>query len=394
MARHEVFVLQIGSEWPRAVPSLSLSPGQMVIGAGRVVRIHPLREGRKYAPKLVHPPFEMTVSTSSDADVVGIHSLGSDIIVAQFDGTVRKFARGRCTAHYAHARGLTSLSGHGERFLTVSGGSASSGIGAWRSTSSSSSTPSPSPPTPASASLWHANSPWIPPGSISLPSRAWSASLNEHGAFFGLRGGIHWHDASLSPRAILRPIQGNNDAASRSAAYGMAVTPNTLLSAWHDGVVRLHDLRTEKQVMALHDPWADSALYSACFVGAHGVAAGGAEHGIVNIWDIRTRDGWSIFSPHGRGSPVYDIKGDGSRVWGVTDRRAFVLAFDDEGASVNGISRIPRESRSTKDVPKGWKPRGGKAWTVHYGEHAQRESVMGYRHGDGGMRLFESRAPS
>ncbi|BEI85407.1 hypothetical protein CcaverHIS002_0508080 [Cutaneotrichosporon cavernicola] len=310
--------------------------------------------------------------SGSAADIVGIHALPTpnSYIVAHFDGTIQRVELGygtRSTAHYMHPKGGTSspaniraLAGCGDSFLAASEGC---------------------------ARLFKARAPWISPSEINLGTgvRAWSAALTESTAYLGVGGG-YWDIGKLRG-----PERG-------SAAY--AVVPgHQVLSAWYDGAARLHDPRAGAvPVLELSDPWSDVALYSAAFVGEYGVAGGGAQHGTVSVWDVRNPGGgWSVFSPAGRGSPVYALAGDGGRVWGVTERRAFVLAFDGSGDVEGGI--VTHDGRGarpgTKDVPTGYGRRGGKfKWTVHYGDHAAREVSMGYRHGDRGMSLFETEVPA
>jgi hypothetical protein len=156
--------------------------------------------------------------------------------------------------------------------------------------------------------------------------------------------------------------------------------------------------------MHLSDPWSDAALFSAAFVGPHGVVAGGAEHGVVHVWDVRFAGrtlaspadeldadaaGWSVFSPHGRGSPVYALAGDGARVWGATERRAFVLAFDDGelGPAVGGHQG---DAGGAQRGRRGSPVKHDRGWNTNCAAEA-RQKVMGYRHGEGGMTLFESR---
>lgn len=241
--------------------------------------------------------------------------------------------------------------------------------------------------------LYKANSPWISPSSMVIDERPWSALLTEK-AYIGLNGGIQvarLTSSGLVPESMLHGMMPGH-----SAAYGLAEGDGgELLSAWYDGVARVHDPRSGPDpVLELSDPWSDSALYSCAYVGSHGIAAGGAQHGIVSVWDARyPKGGWSVFSPGGKGSPVYQLAGDGGKLWGVTERRAFVLAFDGSGEVVEGIVRVgARVASREKEVPKGFGRRGRKlAWTVHYGEHAEREVSMGYCHGGRGMNLFETR---
>jgi WD40 repeat protein len=334
---------------------------------------------RSAAPARTYP---LGSGSGSAADVVGVHALPAPntYIVAHFDGTLQRVELDRTaksTAHYMHPRGGTSspsniraLAGHEDSFLA-----ASEGV----------------------ARLYRSRAPWVPPTEIDLGAgvRAWSAALTESTAFVGVSGGIGTYALHSSGPVRVRNLQGPEKG---SAAYAVAPGPQ-ILSAWYDGAARLHDPRTgSAPVLELSDPWSDVAFYSAAFVGEYGVAAGGAQHGTVSVWDVRNPGGgWSVFSPAGRGSPVYALAGDGGRVWGVTERRAFVLAFDGSGDVEGGI--VTHDGRGarpgTKDVPTGYGRRGGKfRWTVHYGDHAAREVSMGYRHGDRGMSLFETEVPA
>lgn len=417
LTRHDLYAIQIGPTWrDRAIPAMQLTPDRLILGVGTSLVVHPLlHPGRRFAGKTVGGAKEYRISTGgSEADVVGVHELpGGSVAVAQFDGTLQRLelspAKGdhtmKSTAHYVHPKGsnIHVLAGCGDMLLTASSG------GSRASSPSSMTLPGNARPA-GTVRLWRASSPWLPPTQLQLPTpRAWSALLTDSRAFLGLNGGIHVH--ALAPSGMQRTAVLHGVQPQHSAAYGLVQPPfkssvgssdHTLLSAWHDGVARLHDLRTgSAPVLELSDPWSDAGLYSCAFVGAHGVAAGGAQHGQVSVWDVRSprSSGWSLFSPGGRGSPVYALAGEGGRVWGVTEKRAFVLAFDGSGDVPGGLAtpaaRAPPPVKGAKDVPSGWKRRGGRMnWTVHFGEHAAKEVTMGYRHGDRGMALFESRVPA
>ncbi|BEJ16258.1 hypothetical protein CspHIS471_0508630 [Cutaneotrichosporon sp. HIS471] len=391
LATHKLHALQIGSEWRAPViPALCLRSGDdpaLVLGVGTQLLVHSLPARRMYAPRSATPARTYPLGSDSGwsgsaADIVGIHALPTpnSYIVAHFDGTIQRVELGygaQSTAHYMHPKGGTSspaniraLAGCGDSFLAASEGC---------------------------ARLFKARAPWISPSEINLGTgvRAWSAAMTESTAYVGVGGGIGTYALSSSGPTKIGELRGPKRG---SAAY--AVVPgHQVLSAWYDGAARLHDPRAGAvPVLELSDPWSDVALYSAAFVGEYGVAGGGAQHGTVSVWDVRNPGGgWSVFSPAGRGSPVYALAGDGGRVWGVTERRAFVLAFDGSGDVEGGI--VTHDGRGarpgTKDVPTGYGRRGGKfKWTVHYGDHAAREVSMGYRHGDRGMSLFETEVPA
>lgn len=462
LKNHEMHVVQIGQTWNRrCLPVLSLDSERLIIGAGGDILVHPLvapsgsayspstspqfpplsalptspsgrrrsMNGRKdrttYAPKAVGPAHVYPLSNRSDSDIVGIHALPSgEIIAAQFDGTLQRLSLSgqlRSTAHYSHPKEhIYALSGHNDHFLALS-----YGVG----------------------SLYNARSPWLPPVEFDFEERPWSGLLTTDRAFVGIRGEVAIH--ALRPDGIehVQSLRADGSAsvseddgvividsldaldsalgrtARRSTPYSISTSendPNLVLSAWHDGFARLHDLRTGSCEMELSDPWQDAPLYCASFLGENSVATGGSQHGIVSVFDVRTAKGYSVFTPEGKGSPVYALEAEGGRVWGVSEKRAFVCAWDGSGDVRGGLRahddlEVWREDgygygghgggrgygrgrgrgrgRDGKDIPTGYRRRGGKwGWTVGYGEHAK-ESCMGYRHEDNGTTLFETRVP-
>lgn len=156
-----------------------------------------------------------------------------------------------------------------------------------------------------------------------------------------------------------------------------------LISGWFDGFVRIYDLRSSKRtvsrasldegttphlapVLSLSDPWSLEPLYAVSAGGSSGshIAAGSARHSVISFWDVRSpttsssssqpannsyhgwnnasdsmprndssaksgvvASGWSVHGPGNDSSPVYDVIMESSRVWGVTQSRAFVYDF-------------------------------------------------------------------
>lgn len=282
----------------------------------------------------------------------------------------------------------------------------------------------------------------------------------------------HHHGQNDKP---IRTLTGP-DPPSRSSAYDIKLPPpnsghhpSLLLSAWYDSHLRLHDLRTptSEAVVEFSDPWSwadGSAMYSCAWVGENGIAGGGARHGTVCLFDIRkstlkvgaqrvqrdrktrTRSdnnhakagggvggggdgggrggrGWSIFSPGGKGSPVYQLRGEGGRLWGVTEKRAFVLSFDGSGDIPGGIMSneimvdLQREGQREKDRTaaaattrsgvRGWRgngngngnARGGTSnsgWTASKRSNGDDDDIIpalrstGYEHSYKSVDLFES----
>jgi hypothetical protein len=143
-------------------------------------------------------------------------------------------------------------------------------------------------------------------------------------------------------------------------------------------------------------------MYSSTWYGEYGIAGGGARHGTVCLFDIRyPKKGWSVFSPGGKGSPVYSLKGEGGKIWGVTEKRAFVLAFDGSGDQDQGILsdelmtgvRRDREVKSrsarSREAPTNWKGRGGRRVATTTREEEDDGSGRGYEHSQRRVELFD-----
>lgn len=399
---------------------MKLTPDNLILGVGGRLHIHslsvPKREG--VMTKLVERERIWNVSKRSDGsrgDIVGLAPLGDgQVIVAQFDGTIQRLDLNRpgpggmlkSTAHYSpgHYQGkkdaLHTLAYDADTFMTT--------------------TSSQSP----MAHIYSARSPWTPPTSLSLPTgepRAWASLVSTTSKYLtptvmlGLSSSIRLFDLPLSSSSVgaSRRLTGP-DLPARSSAYDIHLPPphsvhhpSTVLSAWYDSHLRLHDLRSPSSspVTEFSDPWiwADgSAMYSSTWFGEYGIAGGGARHGTVCLFDIRyPKKGWSVFSPGGKGSPVYSLRGEGGKIWGVTEKRAFVLAFDGSGDLDQGILsddlmagvRRDREmkSRATRgrELPNNWKGRGGRRVATTSREEEDDGSGRGYEHSQRKVELFD-----
>ncbi|KAK8869998.1 hypothetical protein IAR55_000568 [Kwoniella newhampshirensis] len=417
LSRHRWHALQIGPTWLQPViPTLLLTPDHLILGVGGKILAHPLYPPRSvtshvhvHGGKVVGRAREYPISprgVGSRADIVGVvplHDGQDSLAVAQFDGTLQRMvltpsgpSLPRVTARYPHPKeSIHNLSGseRGEMIMTTTSG--------------------------GSVQLFDTRSPWSEPSSITLSTnRAWSSLLTtshpslDPVAMIGVQGSIEFHN--VLPSGISSPISRKilgPDLPLASSPYDIQLPsyessqlhPSTLLSAWYDSHLRLHDLRTSSTspVSTFVDPytWADgSAFYSTCFVGEHHIAGGGARHGTVAFFDTRSpKIGWSCFSPGGKGSPVYKLRGEGGKVWGVTEKRAFVLAFDGSGDETDGLvleearmKSVIRDRDRVRHVPSGWKGRGGKwTWTVRY-EEEEGSKAVGYEHRDRTVNLFES----
>lgn len=142
-------------------------------------------------------------------------------------------------------------------------------------------------------------------------------------------------------------------------------------------------------------------MYSSTFFGEYGIAGGGARHGTVCLFDIRyPKKGWSIFSPGGKGSPVYSLKGEGGKIWGVTEKRAFVLAFDGSGEDGQGLlsdelmdgvrrDREVKAKSSRREAPTNWRGRGGRRLVATNRDDEDDGSGRGYEHSQRKVELFD-----
>lgn len=298
------------------------------------------------------------------------------------------------------------------------------------------------------ASLFRAEAPWLPPSTINIQTRLWTAHLSMSSsqpyAAFGGSGGPSQalRIYPIAPTGILTPVKthpaflGTNH--KRSAVYGlaspqpdmsMAYTNNPssmLLSAWYDSVARLYDLRTSdalgrRPVVEMQDPWSHEALYCCDFVGNGQVVAGAARHGMLHIWDPRMvrssekgrsssadtsgvivadsqesavfsqhRGGWTVYTPGQPDSPVYDIKAEGGRIWGVTNKRTFVLAFDTTGPTADAPGARGWDIVLPHMAPQNRPHNGWNAGDRRGGDDAGRDYATCYEHGDRLLRPFYS----
>lgn len=149
------------------------------------------------------------------------------------------------------------------------------------------------------------------------------------------------------------------DFTSPPPASPLGHASQTIISGWYDGTVRIHDLRRQSRmpVLMMYDPFADVPVYSvACGGGAgYTVAAGTARHGLVRTWDVRkakddVKAGTSIFGPGRDASPVYGLQMEHDRLFGVTDRRAWMMSFGEADGSTTGQLRLARRKAAAIQV--------------------------------------------
>ena len=229
-------------------------------------------------------------------------------------------------------------------------------------------------------SLFNASTPWVQPSTYHSQKTGWTCLLQLEASTPFAATGLH-SGASIIP---IRQSGFNSSTPSLArlggpksacpvysiSAFLPGSSPDIITTGWYDGKVRVHDLRLAsalspplqspslsstppllKPVLTLSDPWRSfDAIYSLSARGVpsssgthshHYITAGSAQHSVVAIWDVRSPcAGWSVYAPGGDRSPVYGLLTEGSRIWGTTQSRAFMLDFA-EGSTPRG-GRWPR----------------------------------------------------
>lgn len=218
--------------------------------------------------------------------------------------------------------------------------------------------------------IYRSASPWHSPTTWRTKQKPWSllldpSSSRPHWLALGDAGTTACHVYELNedgtPTDRDRPISllGNScstavyDFTSPPPGSPMGEAGQTIISGWYDGIVRIHDLRraSRSPVLTMSDPFADVPVYSvACGGGAgYTVAAGTARHGLVRMWDVRkakedVKAGTSIFGPGKDSSPVYSLQIEHDRLFGVTDRRAWMLSFGEPSSASSHHANIGHRS--------------------------------------------------
>ncbi|GAA5821305.1 hypothetical protein JCM3770_004580 [Rhodotorula araucariae] len=230
--------------------------------------------------------------------------------------------------------------------------------------------------------------PWQSPDVLPFASKPWAVHLSPSARWLAVG---HTGTAPLSLYALDStgsPVDAPTHLVRTprsTSVYGLA-TPGifsaftnpeqVVLAALYDSTARVYDLRIpppptagagagwdaddavdarpRNEVLRLSDPWSDDASYALALGGAQGaiLAVGTARNAAVRLFDLRAptvplrgqkraagdgqRRGITAFAPGKDRSPVYGLQAEGSRVWGVTDRRGFVLDFDAFGMGARG----------------------------------------------------------
>lgn len=213
-------------------------------------------------------------------------------------------------------------------------------------------------------SIQSISSPWQSAKTIPFPTKPWSVHLSPFRSWLAVGHSgtaplsVFQLDSTGAPIAV--PSQIAHTSRSTSV-YGLT-TPSphsslfsnpeqTLIAAFYDATTRVYDLRVPSfgspsdwdahasdarppnEVVRLVDPWSDDPCYSVGIGGAMGsyVAVGSARNAAVRLFDIRSParpSGITAFAPGRDRSPIYALEMEGSRVWGCTENRGFVLDFE------------------------------------------------------------------
>lgn len=202
-------------------------------------------------------------------------------------------------------------------------------------------------------SLYRTASPWLEATTWRVTQKPWSVLLDPsvtrpRWLAVGEAGPSPCHLYELGQDGL--PVNRDDPTSllgnsSSTAVYGFASPPQgsplgdsgqTIISGWYDGYVRIHDLRQPSRMptISMTDSFADSPIYSVDGGGGAGytVVGGTARHGLIRVWDVRkasenTKTGTSIFGPGKDSSPVYGLQMEHDRLFGVTDRRAWMMKF-------------------------------------------------------------------
>ncbi|EUC63386.1 F-box protein [Rhizoctonia solani AG-3 Rhs1AP] len=201
-------------------------------------------------------------------------------------------------------------------------------------------------------SLYNTRSPWIEPTRLealkSAPapgkkhSRIW-CSLVAQSDSLAITGSTQLSLYPILPTGLGAHGTTLSGPAKSSACYALAHPPGSsrdlILSGWHDGSVRMYDLRTGAVELTMQDPWSDSAVYSVGAGGGSGahVVAGYSNHGMIAIFDIRSpTNGYTVYAPFSSLSPprprngltqVSSLHVEGARIFATTPHLPFVLDF-------------------------------------------------------------------
>ncbi|EJT98385.1 hypothetical protein DACRYDRAFT_118670 [Dacryopinax primogenitus] len=318
--------------WHRVGPALALTSNRLAVGAGEQIHLFPVL-GNSHSGQLESPLTHRIHARDARRDVTAIAFLpdgeqGRTLLIGRADGLVQRYHLSpdertlHATARYDHPTScVLSLSVVNDTAVTA----ARNGV----------------------VSFIPTCSPWIQPSTLQVHSKPWSVHFSPDRNMLAV-GTIGQHPLNVYFVLPSGPLSSHRRAvlsgpARASAVYGITHAPSgsiwgssssqVFVSGWFDGKTRVHDMRQKDRTacLSLSDPWDDSPVYAVAAGGGGSchIAAGSSRHGIVRLWDVRQpKAGWSAFSPGKDNSPVYSLVMESSRVFGVTESRAFVMDFD------------------------------------------------------------------
>jgi hypothetical protein len=384
----------LNTQWRSRYHSvLAMSPTTLAIGAGNTIYTYTLSQGGVREDLAIQVHRDSLPAT----DITGLAFLPTvgatrQMLIADMSGRVVRirannndgatsFPNGRPrltgpwygksafmseTARYDHPHeAIKALSTSGSMALTIS--------------------------TTGLLSLFNTSTPWLQPSTYHSQKTGWACHLQLEASTPFAATGLHSGASiipirqsgfdSSTPSSPLARLGGPKDACPvySISAFLPGSSPDIITTGWYDGKVRVHDLRLAstpalspplslshlsgapllKPVLTLSDPWRSfDAIYSLSARGVpssssgthshHYITAGSAQHSVVAIWDVRSpRAGWSVYAPGGDRSPVYGLLTEGSRIWGTTQSRAFMLDF--AGGSAPWRGRWPRVDGVARD---------------------------------------------
>ncbi|BGP17202.1 hypothetical protein JCM10213v2_005218 [Rhodosporidiobolus nylandii] len=224
-----------------------------------------------------------------------------------------------------------------------------------------------------SISLHALASPWQPPEVVPLSTKPWSLLLSPSSSSASAAASPSWlaiGHTGISPLSLLpltpsgplpSALQPLSHTRKTTSVYALASPPSssplspshTVIAAFYDSTTRVFDLRVPppssssssswndgdddfrpaNEIARLADPWSDDPSYSLACGGPSGSAVfvGTARNAALRIFDLRSASRSSSITAYAPGrdrSPVYSLAAEGSRVYGATESRGFVLDWD------------------------------------------------------------------
>lgn len=347
--------------WQRkCLPRLEISAEFIAVGVGADMHIHWIPEQKIFQRQQKKEWTVYSLGKHGQMDITEIIPLpgeSTDFIIGQANGLIRHIRFRRESAEFfvkrtfQHPRAIIrSLSITEEYMVALSSTSSNAHqISFYPLQETGLSTPEDETiPLSPEISPIHTESPpraepWIssdhsvvePDYTTSYPTRPWNAlflspSLLALGSTSPSALQIYNFGASsqlqLSRELDSHPAQlsalTESPSFSKTSIYAMHhYAPSLLLTGWYHGPANMHDLRlaTSYPVLALNDPLDDGAAYSLSTDGGHRVLVGGANHGMVKVFDVRMPNkGWSVYLARER-SPVYAVRGEHSRIFAATE---------------------------------------------------------------------------